>query len=160
MPSTGHPSAYAAGLCPSPSSNNIAEFYGFRASLRRALREPVLASIVFELDSLLVVKFMTGEWGCHRAHLRVLLQECHDLGERLRNRGCEWTIRHIYREYNVIADWLAGEAIASRGRTSPLWCHLSVSLVLRRAPQAAARLIDGTPGLPERLVAYLAAPTV
>ena len=32
------PSATAAGICPSPSSNNIAEFYGFRAALRRALR--------------------------------------------------------------------------------------------------------------------------
>ena len=32
------PSATAAGVCPQPSSNNIAEFFGFRASLRRALR--------------------------------------------------------------------------------------------------------------------------
>ena len=89
-----------------PPSNNIAEFFGFRASLRRALR---LAPrrVVFELDSLLVVMMMSGKWGCHRQHLRVLLAECYDLGEQLSQAGCDWTIRHVYREYNRIADQLA-----------------------------------------------------
>ena len=82
---------------PQPSSNSIAEFFGFRASLRRALR---LAPrrVVFEFDSLLVVMMMSGKWGCHRQHLRVLLAECYDLGEQLSNAGCDWTIRHVYRE--------------------------------------------------------------
>ena len=65
--------AYAAGLCPDPSSNNIAEFYGFRECLRRALRAPKCPHLVFELDSMLVVMFMLGHWGCHRNHLRALL---------------------------------------------------------------------------------------
>ena len=78
--------------------------------------------MVFELDSMLVVMFMLGMWGCHRTHLRVLLQECHDLGEALNFRGCTWTIRHVYREYNTVADRLAGQAIQeSRGLTSPQW---------------------------------------
>jgi ribonuclease HI len=109
-------------LCPDPSSNNIAEFYGFRECLRRALRGAVCSHVVFELDSMLVVMFMLGMWGCHRNHLRVLLQECHDLGEALTFRGCTWTIRHVYREYNTVADRLAGQAIQeSRGLTSPQW---------------------------------------
>ena len=49
--------------------------------LRRDLRGAVCSHLVFELDSMLVVMFMLGMWGCHRNHLRVLLQECHDLGK-------------------------------------------------------------------------------
>ena len=109
-------------MCPDPSSNNIAEFYGFRECLRRALRAPKCPHLAFELDSMLVVMFMLGNWGCHRNHLRVLLQECHDLGEALIFRGCPWTICHVYREYNTVADQLAGQAIQeSQGQASPRW---------------------------------------
>ena len=103
-------------MCPHPSSNNIAEFFGFRASLRRALR---LAPprLVFELDSLLVVMMMSGKWGCHRQHLRVLLAEYYDLGEQLFKAGCDWSIRHGYREYNRVADQLAGDCRVPRGVT-------------------------------------------
>ena len=101
----------AAGICPDPSSNNIAEFYGFRAALRRALRKRP-HRLVFELDSLLIVMMMKGRWGCHRAHLRVLLAECHDLGVQLTRAGCHWDIRHIYREFNRVADGLAGACLA------------------------------------------------
>ena len=71
---------------------------------------------------MLVVMLMQGLWGCHRDHIRVLLQECHDLGEALVFRGCPWTIRHVYREYNTVAVRLAGQAIEeSRGTASPRW---------------------------------------
>ena len=116
------PSATAAGVCPQPSSNNIAEFFGFRASLRRALRQAP-RRVVFELDSLLVVMMMSGKWGCHRQHLRVLLAECYDLGEQLSQAGCDWSIRHVYREYNHIADQLAGACLRDprQAHESPTW---------------------------------------
>ena len=120
--STLPPQAFAADLCPDPSSNNIAEFYGFRECLRRALSDPVLTPLVFELDSMLVVQCINGEWGCHRAHLRVLLQDCYDLGEGLAQRRHPWSVRHIYREFNTVADRLAGAAIRrGHGAESPLW---------------------------------------
>ena len=110
-PPQSPPTAFASGLCPDPSSNNIAELFGFRACLRRAIRHPVRTPLVFELDSMLVVQCINGDWGCHRAHLRILLMECYDLGEGLAYRGYSWSVRHIYREYNTVADRLAGEAI-------------------------------------------------
>ena len=67
------PTASAAGLCPDPCTNNIAEFFGLRECLRRALRNPGRL-LIFELDSMLVVMVMSGIWGCHRAHLRPLLR--------------------------------------------------------------------------------------
>ena len=53
---------------------------------------------------------MEGTWGIHRAHLRVLLAECYDLGEQLTRAGCQWWVRHIYRDYNTLADSLATAA--------------------------------------------------
>ena len=68
----GRPYATAAGICPDPSSKNIAEFFGFREALGRALQ--VLPSrLVFELDSLLIVMMMIGKWCCRRDHLRSLV---------------------------------------------------------------------------------------
>ena len=65
---------------------------------------------------------MAGRWGCHRAHIRELLNECYDLGEGLSSLNCTWFVRHIYREFNEIANDLASECIRTgRGRASPGW---------------------------------------
>ena len=76
------------GLCPDPSTNNIAEFYGFRECLRRAIRHP-LPLIVLEGDSLLVDSLMADRWGYHRAHIRELLNDCYNLGEHLTSLNCK-----------------------------------------------------------------------
>ena len=117
-----HPTATAAGLCPDPCTNNIAEFFGLRECLRRALRNPGRL-LIFELDSMLVVMMMSGIWGCHRAHLRPLLAECYDMAEGLTALGCQWVLRHVYREYNKVADKLAGDCIQDPATAgpSPLW---------------------------------------
>ena len=116
------PTASAAGLCPDPCTNNIAEFFGLRECLRRALRNPGRL-LIFELDSMLVVMMMSGIWGCHRAHLRPLLAECYDMAEGLTALGCQWVLRHVYREYNKVADKLAGDCIQDPATAgpSPLW---------------------------------------
>ena len=79
--------------------------------------------MVFELNSLLIVMQMSGRGGCHRRHLRDLLAECYDLGEQLTQAGCAWSIRHIYREFNQVADKLAGDCLsnAANARVSPSW---------------------------------------
>ena len=78
-------------------------------------------SVIFELDSMLVVMMLSGRWGCHRKHLLELLKECYDLGEELTSAGCDWTIRHIYREYNTVADKLAGDCIKLGRGTNTNW---------------------------------------
>ena len=66
---------------------------------------------------------MSGRWWCHRRHLRDLLTECYDLGEQLTQAGCAWSIRHIYREFNQVADKLADDCLrnAANARVSPSW---------------------------------------
>ena len=98
----------------------IAEFFGLRECLRNALRDPP-PSAIFELDSLLVIMMTSGLWGCHRKHLLTLLKECYDPGEQLAAAGCSWFIRHIYREYNTVADDLAGQCIRTGRGTSRNW---------------------------------------
>ena len=116
------PDATASGVLADPATSNMAEFTGLRACLRRALRHP-RPRLVFEGDSMLVVMMMTGKWGCHREHLRILLDECRELAERLSSLGSDCVIRHIFREYNTVTDGLAGQAIQApwSAGASPTW---------------------------------------
>ena len=36
-----------------------------------------------------------------------LLNDCYNLGEHLTSLNCKWFVRHIYREYNEVANDLA-----------------------------------------------------
>ena len=85
-----------------------------------AVLSPVM---VIEVDSMLIVLQMFGRWGCHRRHLRNLLAECYDLGKQLTQARCAWSIRHIYRELNQVADKLTGDCLISpaNDRASPSW---------------------------------------
>ena len=70
----------------------------------------------------IVDSLMAGRWGCHRAHIRELLNDCYNLGEHLTSLNCKWFVRHIYREYNEVANDLASECIRTgSGRASPGW---------------------------------------
>ena len=40
-----------------------------------------------------------------------LHHDCNRLGNALEERGVSWEVRHVYREYNQIADELANLAI-------------------------------------------------
>ena len=80
--------ATAASICPDPSSDNIAEFFGLREALGRAF-QVLPTRVVFELNSLLIVMMMTGKWSCHSAHLMSFIAKCYDLGEQLTQAG--WT---------------------------------------------------------------------
>ena len=42
---------------------------------------------------------------------------------QLTQSGCAWSIRHIYREFNQVADKLAGDCLsnAANARASPSW---------------------------------------
>jgi ribonuclease HI len=100
----GHPSNTSAGIA--TGTNNMAEFEGLRAIVAHALSTR-RAHVVFELDSLLLVKFMNGEFGCHAPNLRGLFEECRQLGNRLSSNGIKWSVRHIYREFNTVADELS-----------------------------------------------------
>ena len=93
------------------ATNNIAQYKGLLEALRRAVRTGD-RRIIFEVDSYLVARQMAemDAWVCKADSLRSLHAECRVLCDELSDKGIGWTVRHIYREYNKVADALANEA--------------------------------------------------
>ena len=93
-------------------SNNIAEYHGVIESLERANRV-ARGLFCFRLDSMLVVKQLSGEWACRAEHLIPLYERALALLGSLRAapdvEGVQ--IQHVYREFNAEADSLANEGL-------------------------------------------------
>ena len=102
------------------ASNNVAEYEGLKTGMQRAKRVGD-KSVVFEVDSKLVAKHMAHKdaWTCKTEDLKPLYRACRKLGEELKERGIEWEVRHIYREYNQSADSLANEALDDEEGNGP-----------------------------------------
>ena len=69
--------------------------------------------MVSQVDSDLVAKQMArvNAYVCRADGLMPLHHDCNQLGKALEERGVSWEVRHVYREYNQIADELANLAI-------------------------------------------------
>ena len=76
------------------------------------------ASVVFQVDSLLVAKQAAkhDSWACRSPELVPLRDECRRLTEILSAAGVEWVVRHIFREFNQTADALANQAVEEQVR--------------------------------------------
>ena len=76
---------------------------------------PPINLVQFDVDSKLVAQqilaFGIGKWACRSEALQPLYLRCIELGRALDDRSTIWNIRHIYREYNQVADSLANEAV-------------------------------------------------
>ncbi len=92
------------------ATNNIVEYKGLEASFRRAVRQPD-SNVLFEVDSMLLNKQISSEFGCRSELLRPAYIACSEFAEEMAAQGKKWRIRHIYREFNQVADTLANEAI-------------------------------------------------
>jgi probable phosphoglycerate mutase len=93
------------------ATNNVAEYQGVIAGLRRA-RELGARRVRVRADSLLVVNQQKGLWKVKNADLRPLSDEAARLG-----RGFERIIwEHVPRERNRRADALANRAMDDQGR--------------------------------------------
>jgi ribonuclease H / adenosylcobalamin/alpha-ribazole phosphatase len=88
------------------ATNNVAEYSGLIAGLRRAI-ELGLPAIEVVSDSELMVKQMRGEYRVKNAALRDLVVEAAQLARRLGT--VEY--RHVKRAHNELADRLVNEAL-------------------------------------------------
>jgi ribonuclease HI len=88
------------------ATNNIAEYSGLVAGLRRAL-ELHVPSVEVVSDSELMVKQMRGEYRVKNEALRELYDEALSLARRVGN--VEY--RHVKRAHNELADRLVNEAL-------------------------------------------------
>jgi ribonuclease HI len=96
----------AEGEAIGTATNNIAEYSGLVAGLRRALDLHV-PEVEVVSDSELLVKQMCGEYRVKNAALRALHEEAQALARRVGN--VEY--RHVKRAHNELADRLVNEAL-------------------------------------------------
>ena len=88
--------------------------------MRRATRAGD-KSVTFEVYSYVVAKHMAhrNAWACKTKALQERYKTCRALGKELTDKGVEWEVRHIYREYNQTADALANAALDDENGNGP-----------------------------------------
>jgi ribonuclease HI len=96
----------AEGQAIGVATNNVAEYSGLVAGLRKAL-ELHVPEVEVVSDSELLVKQMRGEYRVKNEALRALFVEASTLARSL--RGVEY--RHVKRAHNELADRLVNEAL-------------------------------------------------
>ena len=69
--------------------------------------------IIFDVDSMLLARQIAKyhPWACKSEDLVDLHNECVQLGEQLSQRNVARWVRHVYREFNQMADALANQSI-------------------------------------------------
>ena len=77
--------------------------------------------VCIQTDSLLVANHMNCAWACRSRELQPLLDKAWAVCARMRARGTEVLIEHVYREYNKLADALANIAVNTMSSTSTTW---------------------------------------
>ena len=92
------------------TTNNVAEYQALIAGLEASLERGV-GRIEVRLDSLLLVKQVTGEYRVKASHLKPLQRRA--VG--LLTRFDEASITHVRRERNSVADALANRALDEVG---------------------------------------------
>ena len=92
------------------ATNNVAEYSGLIAGLRRAI-ELQLADVELVSDSELMVKQMRGEYRVKNEALQGLFREATALARQL--GSVEY--RHVKRAHNELADRLVNEALDAAG---------------------------------------------
>ncbi|MFX0061111.1 MAG: ribonuclease HI family protein [Candidatus Hermodarchaeota archaeon] len=88
------------------TTNNVAEYQSVILGLMKA-RELGVKSIILKADSQLVINHLKGDWKVREPHLLALYQQTMKLLAQFDN----YTLLHISREENTLADSLANEAI-------------------------------------------------
>ncbi len=96
----------AEGEAIGEATNNIAEYNGLIAGLRRAV-ELAVPNVEVVSDSELMVKQMRGEYRVKNSALR----ELHDEATRLARKLVHVEYRHVKRAHNELADRLVNEAL-------------------------------------------------
>jgi ribonuclease HI len=107
---TGRP-IHAAGFYLGHVTNNQAEYQGLIRGLEVA-REQGVINLEICSDSQLMVMQIKGKYRVRNAGLQPLYEQAMALLEQWPGR---WSIQHVYREQNTVADRLANQAIKGRG---------------------------------------------
>ena len=104
----------ARGRLAAGTTGNAAKYYALATAFARALERSATDTVVtFELDTNFIARqvqqYGKGKFACRSPVLTPLFLRCTRLGRELEQAGVSWKIRHVYAEYNLVADTLARE---------------------------------------------------
>ena len=100
-------------------TNNTTEYEGILEALRRILRIGHPAAVL-EGDTLLIISQLLGKFAVRAENLKPYFRDAMLLIRMIRQGGQQLTLRHIYREFNTIADHHAN--VGADGTTgSHMW---------------------------------------
>jgi ribonuclease HI len=88
------------------ATNNVAEYNGLLIGLEEALAQGI-EDLAIRMDSQLVVKQLRGEYRTKHANMLPLADRARALLAQFKH----WTIEHVPREQNGLADALSNRAI-------------------------------------------------
>lgn len=88
-------------------TNNQAEYLALRDALRRAYELYADQKIVCYMDSKLAVEQVNGRWKVKSENVKPLFEEVRRIADQFEN----FSIKHVRREQNTVADRLANEAM-------------------------------------------------
>ncbi len=88
-------------------TNNQAEYLALRDALRRAYELYADQKIVCYMDSKLAVEQVNGRWKVKSENVKPLFEEVRRIADQFEN----FSIKHVRREQNKLADRLANEAM-------------------------------------------------
>ena len=97
---------FQAGYFLGRATNNIAEYRGLLEALRQAQRLKARKVDVYS-DSELLVRQMNGQYRVKNAFLKPLFEQA----RRLAGEFQRFSIVHVYRQSNALADKLANQAM-------------------------------------------------
>ena len=77
--------------------------------------------VIFEVDSMLLARQMARYMplACKSESLVPYHRRCVELAEDIERVGNTWDIRHMYREFNQVADALSNQAIDEQHSNGP-----------------------------------------
>ena len=112
--------ATSRGFLGSDITNNVAEYEGLRQLMLRAVRVRD-GRVMFEVDSMLLARQTARyrPWACRTPTLVPIHSQCVELGSQLQEYGIACDTRHLYREFNQVADSLANQALDDRDSNGP-----------------------------------------
>ena len=93
------------------ATNNVAEYFGLRRGLKRAIKMNI-RSLIIKGDSQLIIKQMKGEYQVKSESMIELYNIAKELETQFENISYE----HVYRKYNKRADQLSNEGLLKNDR--------------------------------------------
>jgi len=120
-------------------TNNTAEFKGVLRGLELALELMAaydVAGVVLHSDSDNTVKYLSGEYQVSAAHLVPLYEQAKAMQARATK---PLSVRHIMREANGLADYMANEALDALGSVASLRATTLVTVGASAPPPSQTR---------------------